>query len=74
MDGYAYLGMESSSQRSTFVSNHKGESMQSLAPKFVHDPDPFFFWLNLVGGLKKISKCLKICAFFLFSNHQISTV
>jgi hypothetical protein len=28
--------------RSTFVSNHKGESMQSLAARFVHDPDPFF--------------------------------
>jgi hypothetical protein len=53
MDGYEYLGMESSSQEVHLCPIIKVKACKVLAPPFVHDPDPFFFWLNLVGGFKK---------------------
>jgi hypothetical protein len=67
MDGCAYLGMESSSQEVHLCPNHKGESMQSLAPHFVHDPTLFFL-------AKCFFKSLKIFKFFWFSSHPTSTV
>jgi hypothetical protein len=74
MDGWVCVfGYGKFITRSTFVSNHKGESMQSLAPHFVHDPALFF-----LAKFSELAKCffksLKIFNFFWFSSHPTSTV